>query len=83
MMYYQMAVIAAREKKWSNALEKMGLVIHYLGRLGGVSHKNFIFRLLKKFRKEGRLNDFVELATKLKPRDFTTRLPLFLETQPA
>lgn len=41
MMYYQMANIVAREKKWFDALEKMGFVIFYLKGLGGVSHKKF------------------------------------------
>jgi len=48
MMYYQMANIMAREKKWFDALEKMGLVIYYLKGLGGISHKKFVLRLLKK-----------------------------------
>jgi hypothetical protein len=79
MMYYQMAIIVAREKKWFNALEKMGFVIYYLGRLGGISHKKFIIRLLKKFEKENLFEEYVKLAKKTHPRDFAMELSSLLE----
>lgn len=79
MMYYQMAIIAAREKRWFNALEKMGFVIYYLGRLGGIRHKKFVIRLLKKFEKESLLEEYVKLAKKTHPRNLATELSSLLE----
>lgn len=69
-MYYQMAIILAREKKWQNALEKMGYLIHYLGGIGGVTHEKFVLRLLKKFKKEDKFDEYIKLAIKEKPEDF-------------
>jgi hypothetical protein len=60
--YYQMADIAAREKKWENALFHMGLVVHYNKGVGGASHTKFIIRLLKKFKKEALFDDFIKLS---------------------
>ncbi len=80
MMYYQMAVIVAREKKWFNALEKMGFVIFFLGGLGGITHKKFVIRLLKKFKKENLLEKYVKLARKTHPRNFATQLSNLLKT---
>lgn len=74
MMYYQMAVILTREKKWQNALEKMGYVIHYLRGVGGITHKKFILRLLKKFKKEDKFDEYIKLAIKEKPKDFGSAL---------
>lgn len=78
MMYYQMAVIAAREKKWFDALEKMGFVIYHLEGLGGMSHKRFVVRLLKKFNKEVFWEEYVKLAKNTLPKDLTIRLNSFL-----
>ena len=78
-MYYQMAIIAAREKKWFNALEKMGFVIYYLGRLGGVSHKKFVIRLLKKFEKESLFEEYVKLAKRTHPRNLAIELSSLLK----
>ena len=78
MMYYQMAIISSREKKWLQALEKMGFVVHYIGCLGGVTHEKFVLRLLKKFGKEDRLKDYILLAIKKNPEDFSTALKDFL-----
>jgi hypothetical protein len=78
MMYYQMANIVAREKKWFDALEKMGFVIFYLKGLGGMSHKKFVLRLLKKFKKETSLEEYLELAEKTHPRDLLPRLKIFV-----
>ena len=61
-LYYQLADIAAREKKWGNALNQMALVIHYNGRLGGVSHEKFIQRLLKKINQELKFDEFIALS---------------------
>lgn len=80
MMYYQMAIIAAREKRWLNALEKMGFVVYYLKGLGGISHKRFVLRLLKKFKKETLLEEYVKLAEKTHPRNLVSQLKVFLET---
>src|SRR4030042_5985149 len=62
MMYYQMALIATKEKRWFTALEKMGFVIYYLKGLGGEGHRKFSLRLLKKFKKEALLEEYVRLA---------------------
>ena len=78
MMYYQMATILAREKKWQNALEKMGYVIHFLGGLGGATHEKFVLRLLKKFKKENRMDEYIKLALENKPEDFGTTLSKFI-----
>ncbi len=78
MMYYQMAIIVVREKKWFNALEKMGFVIYYLGRSGCVGHKKLIIRLLKKFKKENSFEEYVKLAKSTHPRNFTKKLTNFL-----
>lgn len=78
MMYYQMALIAAREKKWFNALEKMGFVIYYLKGLGGEGHRKFSLRLLKKIKKETLLMDYVKLAEQTHPRDLAPQLKSLL-----
>lgn len=78
MIYYQMAVILAREKKWQNALEKIGYVIHYLGGPGGITHERFILRLLKKFKKENKLNEYIKLAIENKPENFGRVLSKFI-----
>ena len=74
MMYYQMADILAREKKWSNALEKMGLCIHYLGGLGGNTHANFVMRLLRKIGKPQKFDAYVEAMKRSKPDKISTTL---------
>lgn len=79
MMYYQMALITAREKRWFDALEKMGFVIYYLKGLGSMSHKKFALRLLKKFKKEALLAEYVNLAQRTHPKDFASRLKPFLQ----
>lgn len=81
MMYYQMAEIVAREKKWFDALEKMGFVIYYLKGLGGTSHKKFVLRLLKKFKKEDLLEEYVRLSERTHPRDLNPRLKTLLEIE--
>ncbi len=78
MMYYQMAVILAKEKNWFDSLEKMGFVIYFLERLGGISHEKFVIRLLKKFKKEGFVEEYVNLAKKTHPRNFASQLSDFL-----
>lgn len=78
MMYYQMAVIASREKKWKNALFQMGLTIHYLGRLGGATHEKFTLRLLKKFSKQEKLSEYEALAKSSSPEKFSKILDDFL-----
>lgn len=80
MMYYQMALIAAKEKRWFNALEKMGFVVYYLKGLGGISHKRFVLRLLKKFKKEILLEEYVKLAERTHPKDLASQLKIFLGT---
>ena len=70
MMYYQMAIILARERRWQNALEKMGYVIHYSRGVGGVGHKKFVLRLLKKFKREDKFDEYIKLAIEKKPGDF-------------
>ncbi len=80
MMYYQMALIRAREKSWFDALEKMGFVIHYLHGLGGESHRKFVLRLLKKFKKEVLLEKYIKLAERTHPRDLASQLKILLET---
>ena len=78
--YYQMADISAREKKWENALFHMGLITHYLKRIGGVSHEKFIKRLLKKFEKEASYNEFIDLSITSKPEDLREKLKTLLNT---
>jgi len=78
MIYYQMAIILAKEKKWQNALEKMGYMIHYSGGLGGITHERFILRLLKKFKKENKLNEYIKLAIENKPENFGSVLSKFI-----
>ncbi len=67
MFYYQLADISAREKRWMDALFFMSLVTHYLQRLGGVTHEKFIKRLLKKYGKEDRLEDFIKFSIQTPP----------------
>lgn len=78
MMYYQMAIILAREKKWFQALEKMGFMVHYLGQLGGATHKKFVLRLLKKYGKED-IEGYVSLAVSKEPKDLASALEDFLK----
>ena len=78
-MYYQMAVILAREKKWQGALEKMGYLIHYLGGMGGTTHEKFILRLLKKCKKEDKFNKYIKLAIEEKPQNFGKPLSSLLK----
>lgn len=40
----------------------MGLFIHYNLGLGGITHENFVKRLLKKFGKEDQLNHFIKIS---------------------
>ncbi|MBN1168982.1 hypothetical protein JXA63_03780 [Candidatus Woesebacteria bacterium] len=79
MMYYQMSDILAREKRWFEALEKMGFVIHYLRGFGGQSHIKYTTRLLKKFDKEEFLDEFEKLAINIKPKEFSKTLKDFLK----
>ena len=74
MMYYQMADILAREKKWSQALFQMGLVIHFLHGLGGITHKKFVKRLLKKFDKESLFDEYIELSISSEPTELEKKL---------
>lgn len=74
MMYYQMADILAREKRWFEALEKMGFVIHYLGHLGGITHEKFVKRLLKKFELEGKIEEYLDIVKLSKPRQLGKKL---------
>lgn len=78
LMYYQMAIIVAKERKWQNALEKMGFVIYYLGGLGGIGHKKFVIRLLKKVKKESLFVNYIELAQNNPPRSFSIKLSKLL-----
>lgn len=80
MMYYQMAIIVAKERKWKNALEKIGFVIYYLGGLGGACHKKFVVRLLKKVKKEGLFENYIELAQNNPPRSFSIKLSKLLNS---
>jgi len=80
MMYYQMAIITAKEKKWQSSLEKMGFVIYYLGGLGGASHKKFVIRILKKLKKENLFEDYIKLAQNNPPRSFSIKLSKFLNS---
>jgi len=79
MMYYQMAQIAAKEKKWFNALEKMGFVIYYLKGLGGISHERFVLKLLRKFKKETLLEEYIKLAKTTHPKGLAPKLKALLE----
>lgn len=78
MFYYQMADILAKEGKWFDALEKMGLCLHFLGRIGGISHEKFILRLLKKFSKDNSLESYVELVINSEPSSLGDKLKAFL-----
>lgn len=79
LMYYQMAIILSKEKKWADALEKMGFVIYYLKRVGGTTHNNFIIRLLKKVNKEKEVDVYIKLAVTNPPREFRHKLHEFLK----
>ncbi|MBN1262831.1 MAG: hypothetical protein JW991_00575 [Candidatus Pacebacteria bacterium] len=79
MMYYQMSIILAREKRWLEALEKMGFVIYYLGGFGGQTHIKYTARLLKKFDKENLVDEFEKLAIKTNPKTFFKMLKGFLK----
>ncbi|WP_029036808.1 hypothetical protein [Salinimicrobium xinjiangense] len=61
MMYYQMADILAREKRWYEALKHMTYVSHYIGRIGGTTHQRFIERLLKKVDRSSYLPDYIRI----------------------
>jgi len=74
MMYYQIAVIHAKEKRWEDALLNMGFVIYYLGRSGGVGHEQFARRLLKKLNKEDQYQKYVKIAQSHKPEYFKKEL---------
>jgi hypothetical protein len=78
MMYYQMADILAREEKWLDALEKMGLCIHYLGGLGGTIHEKFVLRLLGKIGKKEKLNDYLDTVKKSQPGNLAGALKKLL-----
>lgn len=79
MMYYQMSIILAREKRWLEALEKMGFVIYYLGGFGGQTHIKYTTRLLKKFDKENLVDEFEKLAINTNPKTFFKALKDFLK----
>jgi hypothetical protein len=79
MMFYQMADILAREKKWFQALLNMGFCIHYLGRIGGSSHEYFIKHLLKKFNSEEKLFLYIELCKKTPPKNLKKELHKLLQ----
>lgn len=79
MMYYQMSIILAREKRWLEALEKMGFVIHYLKGFGGQTHIKYTTRLLKKFDKENLVDEFEKLAISTKPKTLSKILKDFLK----
>lgn len=74
MMYYQMADILAREKKWSQALFHMGLVIHFLHGLGGITHEKFVKRLLKKYNKEALFDKYIELSINSEPKELEMKI---------
>lgn len=74
MMYYQMADILAREKKWLQALFQMGLVIHFIHRLGGITHEKFVKRLLKKIDKESLFDEYVELSINSEPKKLEEKI---------
>lgn len=77
MMYYQMAIICAKEKKWLDALSFMGYVIFYLKGCG-ISHEKFILRILKKIKKEDKISDFIALALAKSPKKFKNDLQILL-----
>lgn len=81
MMYYQMADILAREKKWAQALSQMGLVIHFLHGLGGITHEKFVKRLLKKFNKEMLFDKYIELSLNTEPGELDIKVQELLNTQ--
>lgn len=79
MMYYQMADILAREKKWKAALFHMWLVIHYLHWLGGVWHEKFVKRLLKKFNKERLFKQYIEVCKNTDPKKLEGKIIELIE----
>lgn len=77
LMYYQMADILAREKKWAEALEKMGLMIHFANLpqgVGGITHQKFVRRLLRKFNVESQYDKYIELCKRTNPRVLMSEL---------
>ena len=74
MMYYQMADILAREKKWFHALRDMGFVVYYLKGLGGITHEKFVKRLLRKLNVEDKFNEYIELCIKTNPKQIEPKL---------
>lgn len=77
MMYYQMAIICAKEKKWLDALCFMGYVIFYLETCG-ISHEKFILRMLKKIKKEDKMNDFIALSLVNPPKKLKNNLQILI-----
>lgn len=69
MMYYQMADISAIEKNWDQALFHMGLVIHFLKRVGGLTHEKFIKKLLHEVGHLAYYNKFIELSLNTDPKE--------------
>jgi len=78
MMYYQMADILFKEKKWLEAIFHMGLVIHFLRRLGGSTHEKFVKKLLKKFDKEILFDQYLELSLNTKPNELEVKIQKLL-----
>lgn len=79
MVYYQMADILAREKRWFEALEKMGYVIYYLKGLGGITHEKFVIRLLGKLQAQDKLSSYLDLCEKTKPELLADKLHKLLD----
>ncbi len=62
MMYRQMADILAREKRYDEALKNMTFLLHYSGKVGGITQKKFINRLLSKVSKGNLYEEYVSLS---------------------
>jgi hypothetical protein len=77
-MYYQMADISIEEKKYKNGLHFMALVVHYNGRVGGVTHERIIKNLLKQFDKENSYDTFIELSIQIKPENINENIKRLL-----
>jgi hypothetical protein len=66
-MYHQLAVISAKEKRWSDALYQTACVIYYLGGFGGKTREKLVINWLKKIKREDKLDEFMEISLKNEP----------------
>lgn len=77
MMYYQLALIVAKEEKWKNVLEQMGFMLYFLQQLHP-AHMKLVKRALDKLDKLDRFNEYVNLASSTPPVEQDKKLAKLL-----